>query len=110
MPIVGPRPESGVRIDVERPLSRARPQGARAQTSTEGGPPWHYTGHAATPDASFALEATLGEDGSAEVRLPPEAPAGLDEKVRLLLRAAFKHAQGEEMAPPRRIVRWRPEG
>jgi hypothetical protein len=96
MPIVGPRPESGVRVDAERPLG--------------GGPPWHYAGHAATPDASFALDATLGEDGSVEVRLPPEAPAGLDEKVRLLLRAAFKHAQGEERPPPRRIVRWRPEG
>ena len=96
MPIVGPRPESGVRVDAERPL--------------HGGPPWQYTGHAATPDASFPLEANLGEDGSVEVRLPPEAPDGLDEKVRLLLRAAFKHAQGEEMPPPRRIVRWRPEG
>jgi hypothetical protein len=96
MPIVGPRPESGVRVDVERPL--------------RGGPPWHYAGHAATPDASFALEVTLGEDGSVEVRLPPEAPAGLDEKVRLLLRAAFKHAQSEDRSPPRRIVRWRPEG
>ena len=96
MPIVGPRPESGVRIDVERQV--------------RGGPPWQYVGQVATPDASFALEATLAEDGSAEVRLPADAPAGLDEKVRLLLRAAFKHAQGEGMAPPRRIVRWRPEG
>jgi hypothetical protein len=103
MPIVGPRPESGVRVDVERPL--------------QGGPPWRYAGHVATPDAAFAVEATLGEDGSADVSLPPEAPGGLDEKVRLLLRAAFKHAhgppgegQGERRPPPRRIVRWRPEG
>lgn len=97
MPIVGPRPESGIRVDVERPLSPA-------------GPPWHYTGHVATPEASHALEATLAEDGSADVSLPADAPAGLDEKVRLLLRAAFKHAQGEGRPPPRRIVRWRPEG
>lgn len=96
MPIVGPRPESGVRVDVERPL--------------HAGPPWRYVGRAATPEASFALEATLREDGSADVSLPSEAPAGLDEKVRLLLRAAFKHAQGEARHPPRRIVRWRPEG
>jgi hypothetical protein len=109
MPIVGPRPESGIRVDVERPLS------------TDGGPPWRYAGHVATPDASFALDATVGEDGSVEVSLPPEAPAGLDEKVRLLLRAAFKHAQGgapppgdagrdRPRPPPRRVVRWRPEG
>ena len=103
MPIVGPRPESGIRVDVERPL--------------HGGPPWRYAGHVATPEASFALEATLGEDGSADVSLPTDAPDGLDEKVRLLLRAAFKHAQGlpgegrdPRRPPPRRIVRWRPEG
>jgi hypothetical protein len=106
MPIVGPRPESGIRVDVERPLSPA----ALAQTSTDGGPPWRYAGHVATPEASFALEATLSEDGSVHVSLSPDAPGGLDEKVRLLLRAAFKHAQGESRPPPRRIVRWRPEG
>ena len=96
MPIVGPHPASGVRVDVERPL--------------HGGPPWRYAGRVATPEASFELEASLGEDGSADVSLPPEAPGGLDERVRLLLRAAFKHAQGEGRPPPRRIVRWRPEG
>jgi hypothetical protein len=96
MPIVGPRPESGVRVDVERPL--------------KGGPPWRYVGHVATPAACVSLEATMGEDGSVDVSLPADSPDGLDEKVRLLLRAAFKHAQGEGWPPPRRIVRWRPEG
>lgn len=75
----------------------------------EGGPPWKYAGKAATPEASFPLETTLGEDGSVDVSLPADAPAGLDEKVRLLVRAAFKHAQGESRPPPRRIVRWRPD-
>ncbi|HEX8793416.1 MAG TPA: hypothetical protein VF765_20880 [Polyangiaceae bacterium] len=106
MPIVGPRPESGLRVDVERPMSRA----GRAQTSTEGGPPWTYAGEAATPEASHAVEATVDDAGRVSVRLGPDAPEALVARVRALLQAACKNACDDGRAPPRRIVRWRPEG
>jgi hypothetical protein len=95
MGIVGDRPESGLRLDVTR--------------SPEGGPPWRYRGEAVSPDARFAIEATIG--GSGEVAVDaPGAPAGFADRARLLLRAVWKHAEGERLPPPRRIVRWRPDG
>jgi hypothetical protein len=95
MGIVGDRPESGLRIDVAR--------------APEGGPPWRYRGEVVTADATFALEATVSEAGAVAVEAP-QAPAGVAERARLVLRSAWKHAQGEEQPPPRRIVRWRPDG
>src|SRR6185312_15347546 len=96
MSIVGGPPESGVRIDVARPR--------------EGGPPWRYEGEAVTPDERFALAVTVTAEGEVSVEMPggPSA-AATAERVRLLVRAAYKHAQGEGSPPPRRIVRWRPE-
>jgi hypothetical protein len=101
MGIVGQHPESGVRIDVQR---------ARV-----GGPPWRYEGEAATPSELLPLRALVEADGSVTVELEgqsgPDRPA-LAEKVRLMLRAAWKHGAQEDggaAAPPRRIVRWRPE-
>jgi hypothetical protein len=97
MGIVGDRPETGVRIDVER--------------ARDGEPPWRYAGQAVTPESTFGLEATVGADGTVGVALAAGAPPGLADKVRLLLRAAWKHADELESgaSPPRHIVRWRPD-
>jgi hypothetical protein len=95
MAIVGVRPDSGLRIDVARP--------------PQGGPPWRYRGEVATPADTFSLEATVSDAGAVVVAAP-DAPAGIAERARLLLRAAWKHARDEERPPPRRIVRWRPDG
>ena len=91
MGIVGDRPESGVRLEIERP------QG--------GGPPWEYTGRAVTPDAEHAVAATVSAAGEVRVTAPPE----LETKVALILRTAFKHGFHDGRAPPRKIVRWRGE-
>jgi hypothetical protein len=93
MGIVGHRPETGVRIDIAR---------GRA-----GGPPWRYEGEAVTPSERFRVVAVVGDDGTVSVELQSDAPAGLAEKVRLLVRAVWKHAHDDDAPPPRRIVRWR---
>jgi|SRR5580704_14994021 hypothetical protein len=93
MSIVGPHPETGVRIEVTREVV--------------GGPPWSYRGEAVTPDARYRLEANVSADGQVAVVLPPEAPNGVAERIRLLLRAAWKHAGEDALPPPRHIVRWR---
>ncbi|MGH7270603.1 MAG: hypothetical protein ACREJ3_09245 [Polyangiaceae bacterium] len=97
MTIIGSRPESGVRIDVQR--------------SRGGGPPWHYCGEAALAEARFEVEATIGADGSVQVRALPGGSRAPDreliERLRLVLRGAWKHAQKDDTPPPRRIVRWR---
>ena len=135
MGILGELPESGLRIDVQRPR--------------DGGPPWEYTGEAATPAARFELRAIIERGGNVIVAVgapigvsavgehgsqiggqsaaiaPPE---GLEETAKLIFRAAYKHAQSNdpanagandaentraaddarrEGAPPRRIQRWR---
>jgi hypothetical protein len=96
--IVGDRPESGFRIELERPLHDAAP--------------WRYAGEAVTPGDRFGIEVSVEQDGTVSVQVPAEAgaPPGLAEKVRLLVRAAVKHARDEGAAPPRRIVRWRADG
>ncbi len=93
MGIVGDHPETGVRIEVTRPLA--------------GGPPWSYRGAAVTPDTLFRVQATVSAEGGVIVVLPPEAPEGVAERIRLLLRAAWKHAAEDALPPPRHIVRWR---
>jgi hypothetical protein len=93
MAIVGHYPETGLRIEVERPRG--------------GGPPWRYEGHAFTPSEGFVVVATVGADGLVIVELAAGAPAALGEKTRLLLRAAWKHAHEDDADPPHRIVRWR---
>jgi hypothetical protein len=95
MGIVGGHPESGMRIEVERAL--------------EGGPPWGYRGEAVTPHARFPVTAVVSAAGEVAVDMAGDAPVGLADKVRLLVRSVFKHAQGESSPPPRRIVRWRAE-
>ncbi len=92
MGIVGQHPETGVRVEVER---------------IENGPPWTYRGEAVAPDDRFALSARIEADGEVAVELEPRAPGGLGPRIRLLLRAAWKHAHEDGAPPPRRIVRWR---
>ena len=89
MGIVGGLPESGVRIDVERPA--------------EGGPPWRYRGRVDTPEGSTPIEAQVAGDGQVTI----DAPSDLADKVRLVLRAAWKHGVEDACPPARRIVRWR---
>jgi hypothetical protein len=91
MAIVGDRPETGVRIAIER--------------ARDGGPPWTYDGAAATPDATVPIRVVVLEDGTVTV----EAPADLVEKVRLIVRAAYKQARADGEPPAWRIVRWRGE-
>jgi len=93
MGIVGDVPESGIRIEVERPR--------------DGGPPWRYAGAVITPDARFALLATVSAEGDVAVELAPNAPEELAQKARLLLRSVWKHARADNTAPPRRVGRWR---
>jgi hypothetical protein len=95
MPVVGHHPESGVRVVVERPRA--------------GGPPWRYEGEAVTENARFRVAATADAAGVVTIELQGEAPAGLADKVRLMVRTAWKHARENDSPPPRRLVRWRPE-
>jgi hypothetical protein len=111
MPIIGERPETGVRIAIERPRT--------------GGPPWAYAGTASLPDAAFPVQATVAENGDVDVALgdSPESgvmpPSDLAEKIRLIVRTVYRQAKSDGErglrpragagAPPFRIVRWRGE-
>lgn len=95
MPIIGDHPQHGLRFDLERP---------------EAPPPWRYRGFAFSPDARFALEVTVHEDGEVRVVADPTAAADLAEKTRLLFRALYRQAdRAAGGAPPRKVVRWRGE-
>ncbi len=103
MAIVGERPQSGVRIAIERPRT--------------DGPPWGYTGTAALPEAVFPVRVTVSEIGDVDVVLSlasePVAesgiapPADLAEKIRLIVRTVYRQAKADGEAPAFRIVRWR---
>jgi hypothetical protein len=92
MSIVGERPETGMRLRIERPL--------------EGGPPYVYAGDVATAEGARPLSAVVDANGDVEVRMEG-ADAALLEKLRLMIRAAFRHAREDARPPPRRIQRWR---
>ena len=102
MPIIGDRPESGIRVVLER---RGRDPREPADS-----PPWRYEGTVQTPDGETPLRATIEADGVVRVEGP--APE-LAEKVRLILRTAYKQTKHDDgrgpQAPPRKIVRWRGE-
>ena len=96
--ILGERPETGVRIAIERPR--------------EGGPPWSYAGAAVLPDASYPVRVTVSEAGEVGVELAEGAggappPADLAEKVRLIVRTVYRQAKADDEPPAWRIVRWR---
>ena len=101
MGIVGDHPESGVRIALERPRL---PEEA----------PWVYAGEASIPDAIFPLRVTVAAGGDVTVGLEASAagvtpPADLAEKIRLIVRTAYRQATADGEPPARRIVRWRGE-
>jgi hypothetical protein len=103
VPIAGERPESGFRVEI----ARSRAPGAEA-------PPWLYEGAAHLPDASFPLRVALAADGAADVTLEADAggaapPGDLVEKVRLIVRTAYRQARADDEPPAWRIVRWRGE-
>ncbi|MBX3192093.1 MAG: hypothetical protein KF819_34200 [Labilithrix sp.] len=98
MGIASERPETGVRIAIERPR--------------DGGPPWTYAGAATLPDAAFPLRVTVSSEGVVGVELGASdegaaAPSDLEEKIRLIVRAAYRQAASDGEPPARRIVRWR---
>jgi hypothetical protein len=93
MGIAGDVPERGLRIVLER---------ARGD-----GPPWLYRGEITTPAAHCSASATVSADGHVDVELPADAPPGLGNRLRLVLRAAWKHAQADGTPPPLRVARWR---
>lgn len=101
VPIAGDRPESGVRIALEREKDK--------------GPPFDYRGAAHVPDASFPADVTVSEGGDVDVRLAPDTASGaapppdLAEKVRLIVRTAYRQAKADGEPPAWRIVRWRGE-
>lgn len=100
MGIVGDKPESGLRLHVER---EARNLDA----------PYRYRGSLDAPDASWPVEAEIAAGGATRVDVGPSAsggppaPSDAAERVRLILRAALRQADGGP--PPRKIVRWRGE-
>ncbi|MBL8610993.1 MAG: hypothetical protein JNL38_26865 [Myxococcales bacterium] len=99
MGIVGDKPESGLRLHVER---EARNVDA----------PYRYRGTLAAPEDSWAVEAEIAAGGATRVDLAPSAggapaPPDAAERVRLILRTALRQADGGP--PPRKIVRWRGE-
>lgn len=101
VPIVGDRPESGVRIALER--------------DREAGPPWRYRGAAFLPTRRFPASVDVSGAGDVHVELAadPETgeapPPGLSEKLRLIVRTVHRQASADGEAPAWRIVRWRGE-
>jgi hypothetical protein len=94
--IYGDRPESGIRIAIER-------------VKAAEDPPWSYSGSAFLPDATFDLRVVVDGEGNVDVILGDDAPADLAEKVRLIVRTVYRQAKSDGEAPAWRIVRWRGE-
>ena len=102
MPIAGDRPETGVRIQIEREKSREEA-------------PWSYAGAAHVPEASFPVAVRVEAGGEVTVTISPSAedgtapPSDLAEKVRLIVRTVYRQAKADDEPPAWRIVRWRGE-
>jgi hypothetical protein len=99
VPIAGERPETGVRIHIERDKSQSDP-------------PWSYAGAAHVPEDSFPVVVTVDGQGEVTVSVSPSSsppPADLAEKVRLIVRTVFRQAKADDEPPAWRIVRWRGE-
>ncbi len=94
MPIVGGLPQSGFRIDLQR------------SENNEGGT-WLYRGTVTT--SLEIMPAELQIDGGGQVTITTNMTDELRERIRLLIRSIWRHAEGEKRPPPRRIQRWRPE-
>jgi len=96
MGIASERPTSGLRVRLER----------TAQNTTA---PFVYEGTVDLPERSFAVSATVDASGQTSVTVEPGAPDDAAERVRLLLRTAFRQSESEGGCPARKIVRWRGE-
>lgn len=101
VPIAGDRPETGVRIKIERDKSLEDP-------------PWRYAGAAHVPEASFPVAVDVDAAGEVTVTISPAPdgvvpPPDLAEKVRLIVRTVYRQAKADGEAPAWRIVRWRGE-
>ena len=135
MAIIGAHPEKGIRFILERdarmsdgqaraeaagiseppdslsnipvsshPASARRLEIAPAQSFA---PPYRYEGFAFTPKEKHRLVVDVLADGTVDVA--GDAPDDIQEKTRLLMRMFVRHAESEGTAPPRRILRWRPD-
>ncbi len=89
MGIIGDHPEGGLRFDLDRRTDAA---------------PWVYEGSAFTPARAHPVRAVVAADGSVVVD-ETSLPADIAQRVVMLLRTAWKHAEGQD--PPRRLRRWR---
>jgi len=58
-------------------------------------------------DVRFRLVATVDDEGAVDVEMDPEAPSGLKDKVRLIVRTAWRRAREDGLQPPVRLARWR---
>jgi len=87
--IAGDRPETGVRLTLDR-------------TSEN---PLVYEGVISTKEADFT--ARIEVDPAGNVAVISEAEPDLCEKARLIVRTVLRHTATEAVAPPRRIQRWR---
>jgi len=98
-------PDSFSSIPVSsRPGSMRRIEIAPTQAFT---PPYRYEGFAFTPKEKHRLVVDVLADGTVDVG--GDAPDDLQDKARLLMRMFVRHAESEGTAPPRRILRWRPD-
>jgi hypothetical protein len=108
MAIVGEHPSEGTRVVLERPVA----------SGDADGPPWRYEGTVYTPVEAHAVRVDVSAEGVVDVHFTgtgagtqalatPGPDAELAERVRLIVRTAYKQATADGMPPARRLVRWR---
>jgi hypothetical protein len=85
-------PESGFRIEVERPTG-------------DHGPPWRYEGVAVTPSGEYGIAVVVEDDGSVHVEAS-SAPSRMTLGVASAVRTVCRHSVEPGAEPPQRIVRW----
>jgi hypothetical protein len=88
-------PESGFRIEVERPTG-------------EQGPPWRYEGVAVTPSGEYGIAVVVEDDGTVRVE-SSAAPSRMTLGVATAVRTVCRHSVEPGAEPPQRIVRWHSE-
>jgi len=91
---VASRPASARRIEIAAPVQNFAP-------------PYHYEGFAFTAKEKHRLLVDVRTDGTVDIG--GDAPDDIQDKTRLLMRMFVRHAESEGTAPPRRILRWRPD-
>jgi hypothetical protein len=88
-------PESGFRIEVERPTD-------------DRGPPWRYEGVAVTPSGEYEVAVVVEDDGTVRVEASA-APSRMTLGVAAAVRTVCRHSVEPGEEPPQRIVRWQSE-